>query len=506
MKTLIIFLTLSINTCLIMSQVTKQWEHFYEYFGMNRGNGVSVVINKLNEPVVLGQQWGWEQTPIVHIYKLNSQTGGVLWDRSPSYSEGQYIFCDSLNNIFVSGYIKEGFTWKFPFLTKYNNAGNAVFYNTDPTDAYGPLYSACFDSKSATYHLKKYLFWVKVTKFDSSGNIPWSNYFTPADTFKPGNITVNNISKEIILTGSFRNNGLYNLFLLKIDSNGNSIDTARIILNNLYDINFSYLNTDAGSNIFFSGRYNVAPGDLRIFIYKLSPMLDTIWGKTINTNQAITASILNIQSDGSLIINYTNGLIKYDSLGNTLWTYTTGKYFNIITGKDNFIYSCGTDINNKYLTSKFNQSGVVIWSIIEQTSSFSNNDLFSIALDSNKEVYVHGNGYNGAAARISTIKYSQVTSINTIKNSIPVRSELFQNYPNPFNPSTTLSFSLSKKSKVELIIYDISGKEIFKLSHNYLNPGTYKFNWNASNQSSGIYFIKFITNSFSDTKKMIIIK
>ncbi|KXK42004.1 MAG: hypothetical protein UZ05_CHB002003050 [Chlorobi bacterium OLB5] len=60
---------------------------------MSWGNGVDLIINNLNEPVVLGQQWGWEETPIMHLYKLNSQTGTVLWDRTPAMnSMGQYIF------------------------------------------------------------------------------------------------------------------------------------------------------------------------------------------------------------------------------------------------------------------------------------------------------------------------------------------------------------------------------------------------------------------------------
>lgn len=86
---------------------------------------------------------------------------------------------------------------------------------------------------------------------------------------------------------------------------------------------------------------------------------------------------------------------------------------------------------------------------------------------------------------------------------------LFQNYPNPFNPSTKIKFELSHladNSPVKIIVYDILGKEIEKLMERNLSAGIYEVNWDASRYAGGIYFYSIVTESFIETKKMILIK
>ncbi len=83
---------------------------------------------------------------------------------------------------------------------------------------------------------------------------------------------------------------------------------------------------------------------------------------------------------------------------------------------------------------------------------------------------------------------------------------LYQNYPNPFNPHTTIKYSIKEGGTVQLKIYDILGKEIKTLINEIQNPGVYKIRFNADQLSSGIYFYRFSANSFSESKKMIILK
>jgi hypothetical protein len=61
---------------------------------------------------------------------------------------------------------------------------------------------------------------------------------------------------------------------------------------------------------------------------------------------------------------------------------------------------------------------------------------------------------------------------------------------------------------VKLVIYDILGREITVLVNEDLAPGTYEYEWNAMNYSSGVYFytIKAGDNSFTETKKMVLSK
>lgn len=87
------------------------------------------------------------------------------------------------------------------------------------------------------------------------------------------------------------------------------------------------------------------------------------------------------------------------------------------------------------------------------------------------------------------------------------------NYPNPFNSSTTISFSVPKKSLfVNLEIHNSTGQKIRTLVNKKLNAGKYQAVWDGTDDSgkavgSGIYFYQLKTgNNFSKTKKMLFLK
>jgi len=108
--------------------------------------------------------------------------------------------------------------------------------------------------------------------------------------------------------------------------------------------------------------------------------------------------------------------------------------------------------------------------------------------------------------------FGNVTPIGIKKENIIVNSfELKQNFPNPFNPVTKISFSIPVKSLVKLKIYDILGREVKTLVDEELNSGSYIYDFNASDLSSGIYFYRIYVIGkegyiFTDVKKMVLIK
>jgi len=90
--------------------------------------------------------------------------------------------------------------------------------------------------------------------------------------------------------------------------------------------------------------------------------------------------------------------------------------------------------------------------------------------------------------------------------SIPVEFSLAQNYPNPFNPVTTLNYSIATRSKVELKIYTILGKQVMNLVNQTQEAGNYKVEFDASKLASGIYFYELTAGQFSAKKKMVLLK
>jgi len=114
-------------------------------------------------------------------------------------------------------------------------------------------------------------------------------------------------------------------------------------------------------------------------------------------------------------------------------------------------------------------------------------------------------GLSGMIAKTTTGGIVSIANSELTLN----KYNLFQNYPNPFNPSTKIKFELSQladNSSVKIIVYDILGKEIETLMERNLSAGIYEVNWDASRYAGGIYFYSIVTESFIETKKMILIK
>ena len=98
-------------------------------------------------------------------------------------------------------------------------------------------------------------------------------------------------------------------------------------------------------------------------------------------------------------------------------------------------------------------------------------------------------------------------SIGLDDKIIPNRIALYTNHPNPFNPITTIKFSINTHSKVDLLITDISGREVSRLVSNKLfYPGVYQYEFDANSLSTGIYFYTLKSDSDIITNKMLYLK
>jgi photosystem II stability/assembly factor-like uncharacterized protein len=101
---------------------------------------------------------------------------------------------------------------------------------------------------------------------------------------------------------------------------------------------------------------------------------------------------------------------------------------------------------------------------------------------------------------------SDVTAVEEIAGTLPTKFMLSQNYPNPFNPMTNFELRIADFGFVTLQVYDVLGREVTSLVNETLQPGTYKVSWDAGNQTSGVYYYKLQAGSYSETKKMLLVK
>ena len=122
--------------------------------------------------------------------------------------------------------------------------------------------------------------------------------------------------------------------------------------------------------------------------------------------------------------------------------------------------------------------------------------------------------YNSASGKLRLGTHGRGTwelngsllGITNYNSELPEKYYLSQNYPNPFNPSTKISFGIVKYGFATLKVYNTLGREVAVLVNKNLSPGTYEASFRGDNLTSGIYFYKLVSNDFSETKRMMLIK
>ena len=123
-------------------------------------------------------------------------------------------------------------------------------------------------------------------------------------------------------------------------------------------------------------------------------------------------------------------------------------------------------------------------------------------------VWTGGTAYSFDVA-VDELSLKPVGGTNIKSNQIVIPSKfcLHQNYPNPFNPLTTISYSLPRMSTVTLKVYDLMGREMATLVNNEMKVmGNHQASFYATDFPTGVYYYKFQTESYMETKKMILIK
>jgi hypothetical protein len=115
--------------------------------------------------------------------------------------------------------------------------------------------------------------------------------------------------------------------------------------------------------------------------------------------------------------------------------------------------------------------------------------------------------YDAMDYLIESARFESGTSIKEDKNFPLADFNLFQNYPNPFNPTTKISWQTKAGSWQTLKVFDVLGNEIVTLIDEYKPEGRYEIEFSDTKSiSSGVYFYRLTTPSFSQTKSMVLIK
>ncbi|MFA5669264.1 MAG: T9SS type A sorting domain-containing protein [Balneolaceae bacterium] len=202
------------------------------------------------------------------------------------------------------------------------------------------------------------------------------------------------------------------------------------------------------------------------------------------TGSGIYASANN----GESWISSSYGIPRYGT-GNNLWVYAFAEH-------DNYLFA-GT-----YVGMYSSTNNGLSWQ--------SQNEGLESEIGNGIRALIKHDGYLFAGTyEIGVIRrpLSEIATSNEVTSAqVPSAFNLKQNYPNPFNPTTNFEFSLAEQSFVSLKVYDITGREVAKVLSENMAVGTYTKSWNAENLASGVYFYRLDAGSFTQTKKLTLIK
>jgi len=142
--------------------------------------------------------------------------------------------------------------------------------------------------------------------------------------------------------------------------------------------------------------------------------------------------------------------------------------------------------------------------------------------------YTSGTGPDSLQYRVQTkdyatnlSQYSDVVSIRFDNHNQKIGTEfaavvtefgLGQNYPNPFNPTTVIRYRLPVPGQVQLVVFDMTGREVCLLVNERKEAGLHEVKFDGSSLASGVYFTRFIVmdelgrRQFSTVNKLLLTK
>ena len=357
-----------------------------------------------------------------------------------------------------------GSTWKAYFLKSENFGKDWIDLHSNGLESYNILEAIDFISEKQGIAIANNFTNAEnntdniIMTIDSGNN--WSNLFSMSNSVKIDLVCIEYVSEDFICAaGNHSGKDFSRGYFYRTDDGGNTWDT--ITIENITINNFC-----------FSDRFT---------------------GYLLGTGSFKNLSMLYNTSDGGMTWvhiqtftdNYYNGVSFLKESGNGL-LYGFRRFF------ENPALSITSDFGNSWR----NQS-------IPPTTDLLISDAVILSQD---EMNVTGGEIFSGSLVLHTTNGGWTYINNSYDSGDEKNYYLFQNYPNPFNPVTDIRYELKINSLVTLKIFNAAGNEIETLMNEKQEKGFHAIRFNGSNLASGIYFYRIKTNSFTETKKMILIR
>ena len=289
------------------------------------------------------------------------------------------------------------------------------------------------------------------------------------------------------------------------DGLGNECDDCHNIPGDINDdLNIDILDIIGVVNIILSGGINTteytqcAIADANVDSNDTINILDVI--QLINM---VLGDSREVESD---LDNYAVAQISYESddlliriesgsdVAGIQMNIDSDSYYSVSLKNNSHIETYSRHYENSLNVISFNSFNepfdghVVEYRIVGGKSISADQVQLTLASPQAEEFYVTSN-FNGESDFVSPSSY-----------------KLHDVYPNPFNPSTQVSFTMPEDGYVGVYVYDLKGDQVDIIHEGYQQNGNHSYTWDASSLSSGVYYIRMVTNNSTMSVKAMLLK
>ncbi|UCC79025.1 MAG: T9SS type A sorting domain-containing protein [Candidatus Zixiibacteriota bacterium] len=422
----------------------------------------------------------------VLLIKTDSE-GNVEWTRTYGGTDNDAGFCvkPTSDSGFVAcgfscsggrntadGYIiKTDASGDTIWTRKYGDSGSESFAEVTQTSD-GGYVAAGYKEEPGGYYTD-----IFAVKIDSVGAIMWSREYGNPSFLDHAKSILQTSDGGYIICGATGGVGTgSDVWLIKTDSDGN-VEWSRTYGDDGYDAGYSLDQTSDGGYIVAGYKtILIEPYHHDLYMVKTSSDGTVQWERTYGEGGSDRANSVRETSDGGFI---AAGLMESPVQG-------------------------GCDI---YVVKTYG-NGDLQWS---DTMSINEADVgYCVRQTADGNFVIAGSttsddGYINDAFLLK-MSPGMVDVENEIVDFMPDEIKLLQNYPNPFNAETNIEFYLSENSNVSVEIFNVLGERIADLLNEPLISGKHVLPWDASEQSSGVYFYRISTGGSSFCRKMLLLK
>ncbi|MCB0270354.1 MAG: T9SS type A sorting domain-containing protein [Calditrichaeota bacterium] len=236
---------------------------------------------------------------------------------------------------------------------------------------------------------------------------------------------------------------------------------------------------------------------------------------TNNPYEGFYSAFMGRRYDGELTSNALDLHLKLQNAQTAILNFQILDFYDETQDFDGIYYSNdgGSSFTKIFQLDPSSWADNTYRNIVLNIKQLANNEGLSLTDSSIIRFQQYGDGDFNTSFQEDGFRIDNVT-INAVIVGIDDETQnnveaftLHQNYPNPFNPTTTIEYALPKAEKVHLTVFNMLGQEVATLVNGEaMQAGVHSATFKAENLPSGVYYYRITAGSFSETKKMLLVR